>query len=161
MCPPVIIALMVVSALAAQQQQKATNKAAAQSFQNITAQRDLQGRRIQQGAANDIFARSVQQLRDAGSIRVAAGEAGVTGNSVAAILGESVFNRSFDVARTTQNARNAQLAAGLNAQSAINQVPTTSNIELAGSLAGIALSGAGRRPSQGTKPTALQLSGPN
>jgi hypothetical protein len=165
--------MLVVSALAAVQQSRAANSAAKSQFQNLhqgalnnNARIKFSQGQINRQAAGELFDSAVEAEKGRSAAIVAAGEAGVTGNSVTAILGESFFNSGLDASRIMANARAAQQNlmfggqdAQTNIQSGINQVQTVSGMELAGQLAGTALSNrdAFRRPKTGVPAEQLAI----
>lgn len=165
MCEPVTISMMVIAALAAVQQQKATNAQAKAQYQNLhvaalqnNARTMAAGEQIRSEAAGQMFDAAREAEKGRSAAITAAGEAGITGNTVTAILGESFFNQGLSMGRIQQNARNAMqnLMFGnadvrTNIQSGINQVQTVSGMEVAGQIAGSVLSNpdAFRTPNKG------------
>ncbi len=107
MCYPIVIpiAMALMSAYSAKVQGDTANEVAEQTAiaSNIAAQQnyqqlDAQREEVDEAAAQDKLQRQLQTKREHGTITVAAGEAGVGGNSVMKVMGNAFLQGSYDVA---------------------------------------------------------------
>ncbi len=106
MCEPTTIAigLALMSAYAAQQQGKMTNDMAVATAENANAaasfnydQLSAQRGEVDEKAAQDKLQRQLQTAREHGTIAVAAGEAGVGGNSVMKVMNNVRMQGQYDI----------------------------------------------------------------
>ncbi len=146
MCDPVSIGLIAVSAL----QARAANESAEAEFTQIgaaTAERQanlgLEQQDVQEDVATGVFLRARQGVVERSALRTAAGEAGVTGQSITAILGSSRFAEAFDIAQTRKGGRRkirsleaAKRGTNISARSAVAGVETVSTAEQVAGLVG-------------------------
>ena len=102
MCEPVTIATLMVASAAAQEVGK--RQVAKKQFAANAAQRSAQNEEIANAASTKAGERVKQARAEQSRLLVAAGEAGVGGNSVAAVIGDAGAQADFDVANIGQDA---------------------------------------------------------
>ena len=149
MCDPVSIGMIAVSAL----QARARNEAGEAQLTQIgaaTVERQanlgLEQGDVQEDVASNVFLRARQGIIERSAITTAAGEAGVTGQSITAILGESRFSEAFDIGQTRRGGRRRirgleaeKRGTNISARSAIAGVETVSTVEQVAGLVGPSL----------------------
>ena len=107
MCEPIAATAIVASAATAignyaqikaqNAQAKAEMKAAKNAALYDTLALEMRRHQINQSTDLEIFERQRQALRERSRIAVAAGEAGVAGNSPARMIAQSILDASFDI----------------------------------------------------------------
>lgn len=102
MCEPVTVATLMVASQAAQEVGK--RQIAARQFGANAAQRSAQNEEIANAASTKAGERVKQSRAEQARLLVAAGEAGVGGNSVSAVIGDAGAQADFDVANIGQDA---------------------------------------------------------
>jgi|TARA_R100000030_G_scaffold37074_1_gene27790 LPS O-antigen subunit length determinant protein (WzzB/FepE family) len=132
MCNPTAIAALqgIVQYGEQQQQAEANRKAANASYVNDVRQLNLRQRQEEEAEAQRGFEADVQAARDQATAKTAAGESGVAGLSVDALMTDILRQNLFDDTKAGANldmtkAQIAQEKEGAKAgrQSRINQVP--------------------------------------
>lgn len=128
MCEPTtLLALSIASSVAGA---AATNSAARTQGDAINDAAQVQQGQINSKASQDQFERARQGNRERGSIRVAAGEAGVAGGSVRNQLMDSLFQEGMDTSVVESNRNNSIDASRAENQSRIASLKTVSPLEL-------------------------------
>lgn len=102
MCEPVTMATLAVASAGMQEYGK--RQAAAAQFGANAAQRSAQNEEIAAKAGAKAGERVKQSYAEQSRLLVAAGEAGVGGQSVAAVIGDAAAQADFDVATIGKNA---------------------------------------------------------
>lgn len=132
MCDPTAIAaLSSIVQYGEQQQRYAENKKAAnQAYLNDVRQLNLRQREEEEAESQRSFDADVQAARDVSTARTAAGESGVAGLSVDALMADIVRQNLFDDTKGYSNLEMSKHqtemekeGAKSNRQSRINQVP--------------------------------------
>lgn len=141
MCEPVTLTMMALSVASAGAGIAGTRSAAKKQFASNARQREAQNDQITDQASVKAGERVKQARAEQARLRVAGGEAGVSGNSFEALLMDSVLQADMDLGIIGKDAANADAASEARFLGANASVRNPSLLENGLQIAGAAASG--------------------